>query len=99
MRFRLFGTEIYVSFLFCAVIAFMLATDRTGLCIPTIFAIFIHETGHLFAMWVCECQPKSIMLVPASVKITRAFPKVKNGEIIIALSGPLSNIVIFYLFI
>lgn len=95
MRFKLFGTEIYISFLFCAVITVMLATDRTGYCLPTLCAAAFHEIGHLFAMWVFECQPKAVRLVPASVSIVSPFPKKKYGEFIIALSGPLINIVIF----
>lgn len=95
MRFKLFGTEIYVSFLFAAVIAFMLATDRTGLVIPTFFAVFIHETGHLFAMWLLGCRPKSIRLIPASVQIIRGFSSRPYGEAVVALCGPAANIAVF----
>lgn len=95
MKFKLFGTEIYISFLFCAVIALMLAFDRTGLVIPTLFAAFIHETGHLFTMWVVGCEPKAVKLIPASVKIIKGFPKKKNGDMIIAVSGPLVNLLLF----
>ena len=95
MRFRLFGTEIYVSFLFCAVITLMLAVDRTGYCLPTLCAAAFHETGHLFAMWLIDCRPKSIRLVPASVSITSDFPRKRYGELLIAVSGPLFNIVLF----
>ena len=95
MRFKVFGTQVYISFLFVAVIAFMLATDRTGLVIPTLFASFIHEAGHLFAMWVCECQPKSIKLIPASVQITRGFSTKPNGEVAVSLCGPVANLLVF----
>lgn len=95
MRFKLFGTEVYISFLFAAVVALMLTIDRTGLVIPTLFAVFIHETGHLFAMWVTECAPKRIRLIPASVQIVRSFSIKPHGEIAIALCGPLANLVLF----
>lgn len=95
MRFKIFGTDIYISFLFAAVIAFLLATDRTGLVIPTLFACLIHETGHLFAMWIRECQPKSIRLVPATVQITRDFACKPNSQGIIAVCGPAANIAVF----
>lgn len=95
MRFRLFGTEIYVSFLFFAVITFMLAVDRTGYCLPTLCAAAFHETGHLFAMWISDCRPKAIRLVPASVSIVSEFPRKRYGEMLIAVSGPLFNIVLF----
>ncbi len=95
MRFKLLGTEVYISFLFVAVIALMLATDKTGLALPTLFAVTMHETGHLFAMWLLESNPKSIRLIPASVQITRSVTTQYKNDIIIALMGPIVNLVLF----
>lgn len=95
MKFKFLGTEIYVSFLFCAVFCFMLAIDRTGLIVPTFFAVFIHESGHLLAMWAADCQPRAIRLIPSSVQIIRGFSKKTHGEMAISLCGPLANIVLF----
>lgn len=95
MKFKFFGTEIYISFLFSAVIAFMLATDRSGLAVPTLFAVFIHESGHLLAMWASGCQPKSVRLIPASVQIIRGLPVKKAAEAAISLCGPLANLIVF----
>lgn len=95
MKFEFLGTEIYVSFLFCAVICLMLAVDRTGLVIPTLFAVFIHESGHLFAMWATDCQPKAIRLIPSSVQIVRGFSPKNYGETVITLCGPLANVAVF----
>lgn len=58
MKFKFLGIEIYVSFLFAAILVIMLATDRTGLLLPSLFAIFVHEAAHLFAMWIVDCTPK-----------------------------------------
>ena len=88
MKFKVFGTEVYISFLFAAVLTVMLATDRTGLLLPALFAVFMHEMGHLFAMWVLECSP-------ASVQIVRKMEVRQRNEIIIALCGPLVNIILF----
>lgn len=95
MKFKLFSTEIYISFLFVALVAFLLASDRTGLALPTLFAVLIHEIGHLFAMWLLECSPKSIRLIPASVQITRSITTVYRNDILIALAGPVINILLF----
>lgn len=95
MRFKLFGTEFYISFLFAAVITAMLAFDKTGFVLPLFFAVLVHETGHLAAMWVLDCAPKRVRLVPAAVEITT---KIGNGgkyEIIIALCGPAVNLLLF----
>lgn len=95
MKFRLLNTEIYVSFLFVAVITFMLATDKTGLAFPVVLAVAMHESGHLFAMWLLASQPKSIRLIPASVQITRSINGKYKNDILIALAGPVVNLVLF----
>ncbi len=95
MKFKFFGTEIYISFLFCAVLCFMLVVDRTGLIVPTLFAVFIHESGHMLAMWAADCQPRAIRLIPTSVQIVRGFSPKKCDEVAITLCGPLANLVIF----
>ena len=96
MRFKFLGTQIYISFLFCATLCFMIAIDRTGLIIPTLFAVFIHESGHLLAMWAADCQPKAVRLIPTSVQIIRGFSTKKYGEAAIAFCGPAANMVLFF---
>ena len=93
MKLKIFGTDVYISFLFAATVSIMLATDRTGLILPTLFSVLIHEAGHLFSMWACGCPPKEIRLIPASVQIVESFPREKFGVWII-LSGPLANIAV-----
>ncbi len=99
MKFKFFGTEIYISFLFSAVIAFMILIDRTGLIIPTLLAVSVHEIGHLIAMWAAECQPKAIRLIPASVQIIRGFSCKRGREIAISLAGPAANLAFFAMFL
>lgn len=95
MRFRFLGTEIYISFLFMAVITLMLAFDKTGLVLPTLVAVLLHETGHLFIMWVKGMAPKRIKLIPASVQITNSFSRCYRNDIAIALAGPAVNFLFF----
>ena len=92
MKFKFFGTDVYISFLFAATVAFMLATDRTGIMLPTLFAVLIHEAGHLFAMGAGGGAPKEIRLIPASVQIVEGFPRSDALSAWIILSGPLANI-------
>ena len=95
MRLKLFGTKIYISFFFCAVFTVMLAFDRTGLILPTFFAVIAHETGHLFAMWLLDCEPKQIRLIPASIQVVSSFSKRYKNDIIVAIFGPIVNYVLF----
>ncbi len=95
MSFKLFGTKIYVSFFFCAVFTIMLAFDRTGLILPTFFAVLVHETGHLFAMWALDCEPNQIRLIPSSIQVVSSFSKRYRNDIIVAFCGPIVNFVLF----
>lgn len=98
MRFKLLGTEFYISFLFAAVITAMIAFDRTGYILPLLFAVLMHEGGHLAAMWILDCAPKRVRLVPASVEITAKMTASHKNEIAVALCGPLVNIILFITF-
>ena len=95
MKFKLFGTEIYISFLFAAAVTIMLLTDKTGYMLPALFAIILHEMGHLFMMWILECSPKRIKLIPASVQITAPFQKRYRNDFLVSVSGPAVNILLF----
>ena len=92
MRFKFFGAEIRLSFLFCAAISVMICIDRTGLMIPVLIAAAIHETGHLFTLWLYDCPPVRIDLVPAAVRIVRRGMATDENVIVTALAGPLINI-------
>lgn len=94
MRIRIFGTEIYMTFLFFAVVAFLIITDRTGLVLPTFFCVLLHESAHLFAMWLCDCQPKKIRLSPAQIEIVSKMSARKCGDVFVTLAGPLSNLLL-----
>lgn len=95
MKLRIFGTDVYISFLFAATITLMLVSDKTGLALPTLFAVTMHELGHLFVMWLLEKTPNSIRLIPASVQITKSISSNYKNDILIALSGPIVNIFLF----
>ena len=98
MKFKLFGTEIYVSFSFFGLLTIMLYFDKTGLIMPSFLAVFLHELGHLFMMWKLGVAPKKIRLIPASVQIVNSHISGYENDDRIALSGPLTNLVFFGVF-
>ena len=98
MKFKLFGTEIYISFLFFAMITVMIVFDKTGLIVPTLFSVICHEAGHLFCMWAMGNTPKRIKLIPASVQITDSITSRYKTDNIVSLCGPLVNILLFLVF-
>ncbi len=94
MKFKFLGTKIYISFFFMAAITLMLATDRTGYILPTLFAVIVHEAAHLFVMWVQDCAPVSVRLIPASVQINKRFSFSPKNDILIAAAGPAANLIL-----
>ena len=98
MRIRIGKTEITVTFAFAAILALMLATDRTGLIIPTALAVFIHEAAHLLTMSVFGCAPLEIILTPGSIQIIKNGINSLKNENKILIAGPLSNIIFFIIF-
>lgn len=95
MRFKLFGTEFYVSFLFSAMITLMLAVDKTGYILPVLFAVTMHELGHLTVMRILDCSPLKVRLIPAAIEITARFNCSRKKEISVALAGPAFNLLLF----
>lgn len=98
MKFKIFGTEIQITFLFMAFITLLLAVDKSGYAIPMLFAVTAHEAAHLVTMCLLGCNPKAIMLIPASVRIVRDISYKTKNEVLISISGPLINLFFFALF-
>ena len=64
---------------------------------------FIHELGHIFAGLVLKLKPKTLELMPFGVSITFEVYEYKKlveiKKILIALAGPLTNLLIILMFI
>ncbi len=93
MSFRLFNIKFYISVPFAVMIAFLLTMDSTGYMSASLFAVTLHEMGHLIAMKLTHCAPTSVKCCIGGVTMVgKAFVTVKDN-IVIALSGPIVNIV------
>ncbi|MBQ6815923.1 MAG: site-2 protease family protein [Clostridia bacterium] len=95
MKFSVLKTKIEISFLFIALLSLVILTDTTGLIIPTVIAVTLHEFSHLLAMNYFGCSPKKIKIIPAAIEITRDFCQKNSQEIIISLAGSVANILTF----
>ncbi len=98
MKIKIFKTEIYITFAFSAFLALLLIIDRTGYLIPVFFAIITHEIGHLIAMLLLSCAPKSVVLMPFHINISGFIPKTVKDKAIIAASGIITNAFFFLIF-
>lgn len=97
MKFRLGGIDFEITFLFAALIAFIITMNAPSNVMITIASSLVHEIGHLLAMSAVGNKPQAVRLEVTGMNIKRAESikiSIKN-EILIALGGPLVNIVIF----
>ena len=99
MIFKLFNIEFQISVPFAVMFAFLLVTDKTGLMSASLFAVVLHEMGHLIWMKKCRTAPKSVkMSLGGVLMVGSAFCTAKES-ISIALAGPIVNFlftVVFY---
>lgn len=59
-----------------------------------LLSVFIHESGHLLLMWIFDCVPTEIRLIPGSVQICGPVCA-GRPSVLISLAGPFANIVVF----
>lgn len=98
MKFKLFGIEFEISFLFTAVLAVIVATDNTGNIYLFFFAAVIHEAAHLLTMVLLKAKPSAVKLIPGGINIVECSVKTSFEDIVILLSGPLANLICYFVF-
>lgn len=98
MKFRIFGTEFEISFLFTAMLSVMIAFDKTGEIYLFFLAATIHESAHFLTLCFFGCRPKAVRLIPGGINIVDNSPKLLFADILILISGPFANLICFFLF-
>lgn len=94
-----FKTNISVRFSFLAVVALLTLSETSASVFMSLMSCFLHETGHLLAMFLFGVKVKRIVLYGAGIKIIRGYSlKEKKKEFIILISGCLMNVIMFFLF-
>lgn len=99
MCIKLFGTNVKISFLFVAFVTAMIFIDKTGLVLPLILAVSVHESAHLLMMKKYGVSPKEVTLIPGAIQIVNYHTITRRNENVILLAGPLSNLLLFLLFL
>lgn len=99
MNFKAFGINFKISFVFTVFLAVFIATDKTGNIIPFLLATFFHELGHLICMHLLKAIPSEIILELGTIRIVEENITTKNETLLILLSGPLINLILFLIFI
>lgn len=99
MTFVIGKCRVTVQFLFFAVLALLLAFDRSGMAAVGLVCAVIHEGAHLAAMRFKSCKLQEIRLTPFGVDIVKKDCGTDRGylcEALISLSGPAANLAAFF---
>ncbi len=97
MRFEIKGVEVEITFLFVALITFMITLNAPANVIITILSSILHEIGHLLTMSAVGNKPQAVRLEITGMNIKRqqSIKISTKNELLIALGGPFANAVIF----
>lgn len=92
---RIWGIPVTLHPLFVLVMLFSVVTGQFLELITLFCIVFIHEMGHVCASLLYGITVKSVQLLPfGGVAVTEDHGRLTPGrEIIIALAGPLQNVV------
>ncbi len=96
MRIKLFGINVYISYIFVCVITVFIATDKSGLFCPLLCSIILHETAHVIALFSFGCRIKKITLNVGTIGVDYSRDLSKTESIISLLAGPLVNMITAY---
>lgn len=100
MKLKVFGVYVSVSYTFLCMVALCIILDIFSGFIMCVFAVAVHEAGHIFMMKIFGYRPQSIKISPFEISIKdngRANRRDKENFLII-LFGPLNNFVCVILF-
>ncbi len=100
MKFKLFSTEIIISYTLICIVALSIILNSFSTFIYCLTSVLIHESGHITAMCVFECPPKKIKISPFEISIsdTKRNERTLAKNTVIIILGPIFNFVCFILF-
>ena len=91
MKLSLKETEIFIGYEAVAAVCAVLLFDREGRTVSCLLAAFLHECGHLVTMRILSYRVREIRLRLFDVRISSDEPRCVRDDLLITLSGALSN--------
>lgn len=101
MTLKIKSISIIISFPAIALVTLIIVTNFLTNYLLCFIAIIIHESAHLIAMYICGSKPSAFEISVFDIKIIEnsrlTLPFYK--DIFITLSGPVINILMYFLFL
>ncbi len=97
MIFSICGVKIEITFLFVALIAFVISLNAPANVLITIFSSLLHELGHFLMMTTVGNKPQKVSFEITGMNIIRQpdYRISTKNEVLIALGGPFANLICF----
>lgn len=97
MKFRFNGIDFEITFLFVALITFMITLNAPSNVLITIASSLLHEMGHLLTMSAVGNKPQAVRfeITGMNIKRQQSIKISTKNELLIALGGPFANAIIF----
>ena len=77
-----------------ALLGLVFIPSELPLALPTLSALCIHELGHILAFSLCGEPSPRLSLAPGGLRLASARPLSHRAEGLIALGGPLANLLL-----
>lgn len=97
MKFKIKGIDFEITFLFVALITFIITMNAPTNVIITVLSSLFHEAGHLITMSAVGNKPQMVRfeLTGMNIKRAQSIKISTKNELLIALGGPLTNGIVF----
>lgn len=96
MNFKIKNINIIVSYYFLILISLIISTDKSNISMYFLYAIVIHECGHLLFIYFFNIKISAIHFKVYGINISIAKPECISycNELLILLSGSFANFII-----
>lgn len=94
MTFTVGGCRVTIGFLFLAVLALLLALDRSGIALVGIACAALHESAHLIAMGLTGERPQEMHFTVFGIDLIKSCQEARSyqKDILVSLAGPIANL-------
>lgn len=92
MKFKLFSVELSIPFLAIALMSVVVVLDTSYKFLACLLSAVIHESGHLFAMYLFSVKPKSITVKLFDFVIDADIESGFWSQFTITIMGPMFNL-------
>lgn len=98
IKFRIFGVNIRIDFMFTALVTIFLLVDKSGMSVIALLACIIHELGHVAMFFFVGYRPTELAFELTGIRLTKPTVSLNyTKEVMVQLAGSGVNFLVFAL--